>query len=102
MLLANKNIVIVGGTSGIGFSAASVFVNEGANVIAIGRNPDQIKKTKKLLENHETTIQGNAADSTTAQEGIKLAVDKNMVPYTDYIMLPAGVGAVKAMAHLYT
>ena len=54
----------------------SVFVNEGANVIAIGRNPDQIKKTKKLLENHETTIQGNAADSTTAQEGIKLAVDK--------------------------
>ena len=45
-------------------------------MIAIGRNPDQIKKTKKLLENHETTIQGNAADSTTAQEGIKLAVDK--------------------------
>ena len=76
MLLAKKNIVIVGGTSGIGFSAASVFVNEGANVIAIGRNPDRIKKTKKLLENHGTAIQGNAADSTTAQEGIKLAVDK--------------------------
>jgi len=49
-------------------------------VIAIGRNPDQIKKTKKLLENHETTIQGNAADSTTAQEGIKLAVDKIWSP----------------------
>ena len=76
MLLSNKNIVIVGGTSGIGFSAASAFFNEGANVIAIGRNPDRIKKTKKLLENHETTIQGNAADSTTEQEGIKLAVDK--------------------------
>ena len=76
MLLSNKNIVIVGGTSGIGFSAASTFVNEGANVIAIGRNPDRIKKTKKLLENHGTAIQGNAADSTTAQEGIKLAVDK--------------------------
>ena len=45
-------------------------------MIAIGRNPDQIKKTKKLLENHGTAIQGNAADSTTAQEGIKLAVDK--------------------------
>jgi len=30
MLLANKNIVIIGGTSGIGFSAASAFVNEGA------------------------------------------------------------------------
>jgi NAD(P)-dependent dehydrogenase (short-subunit alcohol dehydrogenase family) len=30
MLLSNKNFVIVGGTSGIGFSAASAFVNEGA------------------------------------------------------------------------
>ena len=51
MLLSNKNIVIV-------------------------RNPDLIKKTKKLLENHVTAIQGNTADFTTAQEGIKLAVDK--------------------------
>ena len=30
MLLSNKNIVIVGGTSGIGFSATSAFVNKGA------------------------------------------------------------------------
>ena len=51
MLLSNKNIVIV-------------------------RNPDRIKKTKKLLENHVTAIQGNTADFTIAQEGIKLAVDK--------------------------
>ena len=76
MLLAKKNIVIVGGTSGIGFSAASAFVNEGANVIAIGRKPDRITKTKKILGNHGTAIRGNAADSTTAQEGIQLAVDE--------------------------
>ncbi len=70
--------------------------------IVIGRNPNRIKKTKKLLDNHGTAIQGNAADSTTAQEGIKLAVDKYIVPYTGYIMFPTGVGAVKAMAYLYT
>ena len=46
MLLANKNIVIVGGTSGIGFSAASVFVNEGANVIAIAAIQIGSKKPK--------------------------------------------------------
>ena len=51
MQLSNKNIVIV-------------------------RNPDRIKKTKKLLENHVTAIQGNTADFTIAQERIKLAVDK--------------------------
>ena len=76
MLLTKKNIVIVGGTSGIGFSAASAFVNEGANVIAIGRKPDRITKTQKILGNHGTAIQGNAADSTTAQKGIQLAVDE--------------------------
>jgi len=30
MLLSNKNIVIVGSTSRIGFSVTSAFVNEGA------------------------------------------------------------------------
>jgi len=44
--------------------------------IVIDLNPNRIKKTKKLLDNHVTAIQGNAADSTTEQEGIKLAVDK--------------------------
>ena len=51
MQLSNKNIVII-------------------------RNPDRIKKTKKLSENNLTAIQGNNADFTTAQEGIKFAVDK--------------------------
>ncbi len=44
--------------------------------IAIVRNPDRIKKTKKLSENNLTAIQGNNADFTTVQEGIKFAVDK--------------------------
>ena len=47
MLLSNKNIVI-------------------------GRDPDQIKKTKKLLENHDRALQGNAVDSKTTEKGIKL------------------------------
>ena len=51
MLLSNKNIVNV-------------------------RNPDRIKKTKKLLENDVTAIQENTADFTTAQDGLKFAVDK--------------------------
>ena len=46
------------------------------NNIIIVSSTDRIKETKKLLENHVTAIQGNTADFTTAQEGIKLAVDK--------------------------
>ena len=40
-LLKNKNIVIIGGTTGIGLSAAKAFVNEGAKVIVVGRSEAQ-------------------------------------------------------------
>ena len=37
-LLKNKNIVIIGGTTGIGLSAANAFVKNGANIVVVGRN----------------------------------------------------------------
>ena len=39
-VLKNKNIVIIGGTTGIGLSAAKAFVGNGANVIVVGRNAE--------------------------------------------------------------
>src|SRR6058998_3673574 len=41
-LLKNKNIVIIGGTAGIGLSAALAFVAMDANVVVVGRNADVI------------------------------------------------------------
>ena len=38
--LVNKSIVIIGGTTGLGFSAAKAFVRNGANVVVVGRNPE--------------------------------------------------------------
>ena len=40
MWLDKKKIVIIGGTTGMGLSAAQVFVREGAQVVVVGRNPD--------------------------------------------------------------
>ncbi len=49
-LLKNKNIVIIGGTTGIGLSAAKSFVANGANIIAVGRNPGSVAEAKKYWE----------------------------------------------------
>jgi|GEM_PF-3868353 len=38
--LTNKKIVVVGSTTGLGLSAAQAFVEHGAKVIVVGRNPD--------------------------------------------------------------
>ena len=38
MLLDKKNIIVVGGSSGIGRSAVKAFLNEGAFLTVIGRN----------------------------------------------------------------
>src|SRR5438445_9674289 len=38
--LADKVLVVMGGTTGIGFSAAKAFVEAGAKVVVVGRNAD--------------------------------------------------------------
>jgi NADP-dependent 3-hydroxy acid dehydrogenase YdfG len=45
--LKNKNIVIIGGTTGIGLSAAKAFIAEGAKVVVVGRNADSVAEAKK-------------------------------------------------------
>ena len=39
-LLTGKNIVIIGGTTGIGLSAAKAFISQGANVVVVGSYDD--------------------------------------------------------------
>ena len=46
--LNNKNIVIIGGTTGLGLSAAKAFIANDANVVVVGRNADSIAEAKKI------------------------------------------------------
>lgn len=44
MSFTNKNVVITGGSTGIGFATAQAFINAGASVLITGRNADSLQK----------------------------------------------------------
>ncbi|MFP5439573.1 MAG: SDR family oxidoreductase [Bacteroidia bacterium] len=49
MSLENKNVVITGGTTGIGFATAKAFINAGANVLITGRNAANLQKAAEEI-----------------------------------------------------
>jgi NAD(P)-dependent dehydrogenase (short-subunit alcohol dehydrogenase family) len=72
-LLNGKVIVIIGGTAGIGLSAASAFVAKGAKVVAVGRDDENIQKARRLLVEAACVFAGEATDSATAARAIEEA-----------------------------
>jgi NAD(P)-dependent dehydrogenase (short-subunit alcohol dehydrogenase family) len=74
MRLHGKTLVAIGGTTGIGFSAAQAFVREGARVVVVGRNPDSVATARRELGASANAIVGDACDPKTAQLAIETAV----------------------------
>ncbi|HEY2722593.1 MAG TPA: SDR family oxidoreductase [Chitinophagaceae bacterium] len=74
--LAGKKIVIIGGTTGIGLSAAKSFANEGARVVVVGRNQESVTRAKFELNDHGEAIAGDARDSETATSAINICLQK--------------------------
>lgn len=72
--LSGKVIVILGGTSGLGFSAAQAFVREGARVVLVGRNGDHVQAAEHALGAHARGLIGDAMQPGTAPQAIQLAV----------------------------
>lgn len=75
-MLENKSIVIIGGTSGIGLSAALTFIQLGAKVIAVGRNEQKCETAKEKLGANGIVAVGDAQEEKTAQTAIDLALEK--------------------------
>lgn len=68
--LANKRIVIIGGTTGLGLSAAKAFVSEGARVVVVGRNADSGTLAEAQLQGKGIALSGDATDPATALNAI--------------------------------
>jgi NAD(P)-dependent dehydrogenase (short-subunit alcohol dehydrogenase family) len=76
MMLKNKNIVIIGGTTGLGLSAAKAFITNGAKVIVVGRNEDSVTAAQKELGAHAIAVSGDATNEQTAIEAINVCIEK--------------------------
>lgn len=83
MSLLNKNVVITGGTTGIGFATAKAFINAGANVLITGRSASNLQKAAKEISNPKlktlvadtSNPEGIAVlEKTVAENGNKLDV----------------------------
>jgi NAD(P)-dependent dehydrogenase (short-subunit alcohol dehydrogenase family) len=75
-MLANKSIVIIGGTTGLGLSAAIAFKNNGANVVIVGRNEESGLMAKEKLGNKVSLYIGDATDQNTAQNAINQCINQ--------------------------
>jgi NAD(P)-dependent dehydrogenase (short-subunit alcohol dehydrogenase family) len=61
MSLSHEKIVILGGTSGIGFAVAEVAAREGASVVVVSSNPERVSAAVGRLP---SGVQGHAVDLT--------------------------------------
>ena len=74
--LKNKNIVIIGGTTGLGLSAARAFVGEGANVVIVGRNDENVEEARSQLRKNVEAISADATSISTAIDAINTCIEK--------------------------
>jgi NAD(P)-dependent dehydrogenase (short-subunit alcohol dehydrogenase family) len=73
MRLKDKSLVIIGGTTGLGFSAAKAFVRERARVVIVGRRSESVEAAQKELGENAKALVGDASDASTAVRAIETA-----------------------------
>jgi NAD(P)-dependent dehydrogenase (short-subunit alcohol dehydrogenase family) len=72
--LNGKVIVVIGGTTGLGLSAAQAFVERGAKVVVVGRDVNNVKSAEQTLGAASRAMSGDASDPATAPRAIELAI----------------------------
>jgi NAD(P)-dependent dehydrogenase (short-subunit alcohol dehydrogenase family) len=73
-MLAFKNIVIIGGTAGLGLSAAMAFAKEGAHLVVVGRDGDSVKSAGDMLGPSALAVSDDATDAGCAERAIEQCV----------------------------
>ena len=75
-LLAGRVIVIIGGTTGLGLSAAQACGRAGALVVVTGRNSESVRAAAAALGPTGAALAGDATDSAHAPAAIALALER--------------------------
>lgn len=74
--LSDRKIVIIGGTSGIGLSAAVAFLHAGASVVVVGKDDESTTSAQKELGDRAIAIAGDAVLQETAVHAIDVSMEK--------------------------
>lgn len=74
-VLNGKNIVIIGGTTGLGLSAAKAFIANGANVVVVGRNQQSAEAAGIELGGHAIALSGDATSEGVAAHAINTCIE---------------------------
>lgn len=75
-LLNGRRIVIIGGTSGIGLSAALACKEAGARLVVIGLPNESLEAARQMLGTDVHTQPGDATDPATAQRAVEIAASE--------------------------
>lgn len=88
--LQGKVAVITGGTTGIGFASAKLFVKEGAYVFITGRRQKELDEAVQAIGSNVTGVQG---DVTKPADLDRLYESVNKRGRIDVLFANAGIGA---------
>ncbi len=72
--LSGKRIVVMGGTAGLGLSAAKAFIAAGARVVAVGLKPENVAAAQRELGAAAIVLQGDVTNPETAVAAVAQAV----------------------------
>lgn len=74
--LLGKSIVVIGGTTGLGRSAALAVRNAGARVVVVGRTPESLTEMGALLGESGEPVLGDAVEVGTAERAITRCLER--------------------------
>ena len=92
MDFTDKNVVITGGSTGIGFATAKAFINAGANVLITGRSADNLQKAAAEINSPKlkTTVSDTSGLAGIAVLEKAVSESGNKV---DVLFLNAGIAS---------
>ena len=93
--LRDKNILITGGSKGIGLACAEAFLSEGARVTLVSRDADNLQRARERLAHHgQDRIHTHAADLRDASAAHR-ALDAAEATFGPVDVLVNSAGAAK-------